>query len=79
MGKKRNFKKRPWTHKDALKLLGELDGILLEGSSSGTLRVSLNVAGHCVEVIRDSGDMIHHSVTRSGVMHMLADELARHS
>lgn len=77
MSKKRNFRKRPWTHKDALALLGEVGGITMEGSPDGGIRVFMEVAGVDILVIHDSGELIHHSVTRSGIMSVVANELAR--
>ncbi len=54
------------THDQLLSLIGEIDGIDLD-CSHGWTRVHLRIAGRNVEVIKESGSIICHSVTRIGI------------
>jgi hypothetical protein len=59
------------SHAELTRLIGEIDGIDLEGHN-GRLFVNLRIGGKTIEVISDSGDNPSHHITREGVRAVLS-------
>lgn len=55
------------SHKELLTLLGEIDGIDLRSLDEVTVAVFLRIGGKDIEIIRDSGSAMSHSITRIGI------------
>lgn len=55
------------SHKELISLIGEIDGIDLRSLDQFTVAVFLRIGGKEIEVIRDSGSAISHSLTRIGI------------
>lgn len=55
------------THSELLKLIGEIDGISLRSVGRYTVVVILHLNGEEIELIRDSGTLWDHHVTRIGI------------
>lgn len=56
-----------FSHKELLTLIGEIDGIDLRSIDEHTVAVFIRIAGKDIEIIRDSGSAISHSITRTGI------------
>lgn len=59
------------SHAEALKLLGEIDGVTLSIESDGTATVHVEIAGKMIPVISEfhcDGGITDHHVTRLGIM-----------
>lgn len=57
-------------HARILEMLGDVDGIDLR-TDGNFIVVELRVMGQRIEVIRDCGETIDHSITRSGIAELL--------
>lgn len=66
-------KRMPPTQRQLLALLGEIDCIRLEGSHERGMTVVIELCGRRVEVIKDNGEIVHHTVTRFGIGEILRD------
>lgn len=55
------------SHKELLALIGEVDGIDLRSLDEFTIAVFLRIGGKEIELIRDSGTALNHSLTRIGI------------
>jgi hypothetical protein len=64
------------SHKELLSLIGEIDGIDLRSLDNGTVEVFLRIGGREIELIRDSGSAIIHSLTRIGIACCLQSNVA---
>lgn len=55
-------------HYERMRLLGEIDGLDLEGHEGGSISVFLHIKGRKIELIRTVfGGTISHHITREGI------------
>ena len=64
----------PIPHADLIRLIGEIDGISLEGEN-GQMKVTVRIHGREICVISDYAESPNHHITREGIRDTLVRNL----
>lgn len=64
----------PIPHTDLIRLIGEIDGISLEGDN-GQMKVTIRIHGREICIISDYAESPSHHITREGIRDVLARNL----